>query len=158
VVLPDSLRDRLAALEDEGTAASWAEAGRLLVQAALAAPDDATRAGCAQRAVDAFEQSLARQDDHDLRTNPAAAALYDPRKPMRAVQELQAVLNEDPDHAEANFNMGLLRMQIGRLDGAAEAFQTVMAQTDPATPLHQEARRALEAVERQRASGDAVTG
>jgi tetratricopeptide (TPR) repeat protein len=147
VSLPDSLAARLAVLEDTDTAQSWAEGGRLLFEAALLASDEGTRAAFAEQAVDAFDRSLALTDDPDVRTNLAAAALYDPRNPMRAVEELQSVLGADPDHVEANFNMGLMRMRIGRMEQAAESFRRVIAMTTPEEPVHQEAQRALASVE-----------
>jgi hypothetical protein len=146
--LPDSLRDRVAALEDEGTPASLDDAGGLLYRAAAALPpDDPQRAALAQQAVDLYERSLDLEDDPDVRVNLAVAALLDPRNPMRAVQELQAVLTAHPDHVEANFNMGLMRMQIGRLDAAAESFRRVIALTRPDDPVHRQATEALAAVE-----------
>ncbi|NNF57459.1 MAG: hypothetical protein HKN04_04390 [Rhodothermaceae bacterium] len=153
VGLSDSLEARLVSLEDANTAASWAEAGRMLYVAALQAPGEAERAALGPRAVDAFDRSLALAEDPDVRTNLAAAALYDARNPMRPVQELQAVLRTNPDHVEANFNMGLLRMQIGRLDEAAESFRRVIALSEQGTPVHQEATRALAAVEQSQQQG-----
>lgn len=148
VALPDSLRDRVAALEDEGTARSLDDAGGLLYRAAaVLPPDDPQRSALAQQAVDLYDRSLALEDDPGVRVNLAVAALLDPRNPMRAVQELQAVLTADPDHVEANFNLGLMRMQIGRLDAAAESFRRVIALTPPGDPVHQRAVEALAAVE-----------
>jgi hypothetical protein len=146
--LPDSLFDRVAALEDEGTPASLDDAGGLLYRAAAALPpDDPQRGALAQQAVGFYERSLDLEDDPDVRVNLAVAALLDPRNPMRAVQELQAVLTAHPDHVEANFNMGLMRMQIGRLDAAAESFRRVIELTEPGDPVHERATEALAAVE-----------
>ena len=159
VALPDSLADRVASLEDEGTAQSLNDAGGLLYRAAASlSPDDPQRAALAQRAVDLYDRSLALQDDPDVRVNLAVAALLDPRSPMRAVQELQAVLNTNPDHVEANFNMGLMRMQIGRLDAAAESFRRVIALTPPDDLVHQRATEALAAVESAAAQQGASQG
>lgn len=155
LALPDSVENQIAEWEDEGTAASFASAGRLLFQRAMASTDEGTVAALSQRAVDAFEQSLAQTEDLDVRTNLAAAALYDPRAPMRAVQELQQVLSVDPDHVEGNFNMGLLRMRIGRLDAAEESFQKVLSGSEPSSQVYQEAERALASVRDARASGAA---
>ncbi|MDX1419798.1 MAG: hypothetical protein R3181_07525 [Rubricoccaceae bacterium] len=146
--IPDSLDEQVARLEDEGTAQSLDRAGGVLYRAAaVLPPEDPQRAGLAQRAVDLYERSLALDDDVDVRVNLAVAALLDPRNPMRAVQELQAVLTTNPDHVEANFNMGLMRMQIGRLDAATESFERVLALTPPDDPVHQRATEALAALE-----------
>jgi tetratricopeptide (TPR) repeat protein len=123
--------------------------------AAALAPDDPQRAALAQQAVDLYDRSLALDDDPDVRVNLAVAALLDPRNPMRAVQELQAVLTDNPDHVEANFNMGLMRMQIGRLDAAAESFRRVIALTPADDPVHRRATEALAAVEGAMAQGGA---
>lgn len=154
VSVPDSLQDRVEGLQDENTAASWNEIGRVFYRLSRQTDGEA-RAAFAQQSVDAYDRSLALADDPDVRTNLAAAALHDPRNPMRAVQELQAVLSNDPDHAEANFNMGLLRMQIGRYAQAAESFQHVLAQTTPEEPLHTEAQRALDVAARAQTAGAA---
>ena len=148
VALPDSLRAQVARLEDEGTAQSLDDAGGLLYRVAAGLPpEDPQRAALAQQAVDLYDRSLALQDDPDVRVNLAVAALLDGRNPMRTVQELQAVLTQDPDHVEANFNMGLMRMQIGRLEEAAASFQKVIALSPPGGPMHQRATEALAAVE-----------
>lgn len=146
--LPDSLSEQVARLEDEGTATSLDQAGGLLYRAAaVLPPEDPQRAALAQQAVDLYDRSLALEEDADVRVNLAVAALLDPRNPMRAVEELQAVLNTSPDHVEANFNMGLMRMQIGRLDAAAASFERVIALTPPDDPVHRRATEALAAVE-----------
>ena len=148
VALPDSLGARADALAAEGTAQSLNDAGGIYYRAAATlSPEDPQRAALAQEAVGLYEQSLALEDDADVRVNLAVAALLDPSNPMRTVQELQAVLDADPDHVEANFNMGLMRMQIGRLDAAAESFRRVIGLTTPSDPVHGRAQEALLALE-----------
>jgi hypothetical protein len=146
--LPGDLAEQVAALEDEGTPQSLDDAGGLLYRAAAALPpEDPQRSALAQQAVALYERSLALEDDPDVRVNLAVASELDGRNPMRPVQELQAVLAQNPDHPEANFNMGLKRMQIGRLDDAAESFRRAIANSSPGTLIHTSATDALAAVE-----------
>ncbi len=153
--LPDSLRARVNALEADGTAASWARIGHIYFTAAMQA-DESARGELAGRAVDAFELSVEIEDNPDVRTSLAEAAQFDPRNPMRAVQELQTVLETTPDHIAANYLLGSLRARIGRLEGAVESFQRVIALSPASDPIHQRAVEELAAVRQTMASGPAA--
>ena len=149
--LPDSLRVMAGVLETEGTASSWAELGHLYFGVAMQS-GEADRSELAGRAVDAFDLSLGIEENPDVRTSLAEAAQFDPRNPMRAVQELLAVLGTAPDHVAANYLLGALRARIGRLDGAAESFQRVIDLTPADDPIHQRAAEDLAAVRQTMAS------
>ncbi len=149
--LPDSLQSVATALEAEGSASSWARLGHLYFSTAMRS-SEAARAELATRAVDAFDLSLAIEENADVRTSLAEAAQFDQRNPMRAVQELQAVLATTPDHVAANYLLGALRARIGRLDGAAESFQRVIDLTPTDDPIHQRAVDDLAAVQQTMAS------
>jgi cytochrome c-type biogenesis protein CcmH/NrfG len=150
--LPDSLRVMAAALEAEGTASGWTQLGHLYFTVAMQSGDETVRAEQASRAVDAFDLSLGIEENPDVRTSLAEAAQFDPRNPMRAVLELQAVLGAAPDHVAANYLLGALRSRIGRLDGAAESFQRVIDLTPEDDPIHQRAAEDLAAVRQTMAS------
>jgi cytochrome c-type biogenesis protein CcmH/NrfG len=149
--LPDSLQAQVSALEAEGTASAWARLGHLYFTAAIRATD-AERAAFASRAVDAFDLSLAIEENADIRTSMAEAAQFDQRNPMRAVQELQTVLATSPDHVAANYLLGALRARIGRLDDAAESFQRVIELTPAEDPIHQRAAQDLAGVQQRMAA------
>ena len=149
--LPDSLRAMADVLEAEGTASAWAQLGHLYFGAAMQS-GEAARSELAGRAVDAFDLSLGIEENPDVRTSLAEAAQFDPRNPMRAVQELQTVLGTMPDHVAANYLLGALRSRIGRLDGAAESFQRVIDLTPEDDPIHQRAVEDLAAVRQTMAS------
>ncbi|MEL7361821.1 MAG: hypothetical protein AAFN13_07095, partial [Bacteroidota bacterium] len=83
------------------------------------------------------------QGDPDVRVNLALAYQYDPSTPMGTVEQLQTVIEGYPDHPEANFNMGLMRARIGRLDQAIESMERVIAVTDHDSPVHQRAELEL---------------
>ncbi|MDX1439205.1 MAG: zinc ribbon domain-containing protein [Rubricoccaceae bacterium] len=154
VISSDSVEALVGSLEAENTAESWAELGRIYLSLAFGATNVEDRESFAQRSVDAFDVSLSLEENTDVRTALAEAAQFDPRNPMRAVQELQAVLQADPDHITANYLFGTLRMKIGRLEGAAESFRRVIDVADPSDPIAQQAARDLASVEDALARGE----
>ncbi len=149
--LPDSMAAIASGLEAEGSAASWAQVGGLYFNVAMQG-DETARAELSSRAVDAFDLSLGIEENPDVRTSLAEAAQFDPRNPMRAVIELQAVLSTTPDHVAANYLLGALRARIGRLEDAAQSFQRVIDLTTADEPIHQRAVQDLAAV-RQSSAG-----
>lgn len=143
--LPDSLQAAADAFAAEGSPEGWYESGRYYLTAAFEARETNPTASVqwARRAIQDFERSLALEEDEDVRFALAEAAAFDPVDPMRPVQELQTVLNRDPQHVGATLMMGERRLLIGRVDSARAAFERVIALTEPADPLRQRAEAAL---------------
>lgn len=156
-VIPDSVDALIRSLESENTASAWGELGTVYLSLAFTASSDEQRIEQAQRAVDAFDISLGMEENPDVRTALAEAAQFDPRNPMRAVQELQAVLESVPNHITANYLMGSLRTRIGRLDAAAESFQRVLDLTEPTDQISIQAAQELAAVQQQLAAQGRAT-
>jgi Tfp pilus assembly protein PilF/ribosomal protein L40E len=129
--------------EAQRTALAWADAGSLFLAHMLRTqgPDRATYA---QRAAQNYERSLELDpEDLDVKTDLATAYLNDATNPMRAVEIVKEVLEEDPDHVRANFNYGLMLAQINRTDQAQEQFEKVVSLTEPGDPVHQRAEQEL---------------
>ncbi len=146
--LPDSLQtaaDRFAA---EGSADGWYESGRYYLTAAFESsqtnPTSSVR--WARRAIQDFEQSLALEENPDVRFALAEASIFDPSNPMRPIQELQAILTEAPNHVGATLMMGERRLMIGRYDSARVALERVVALTQPGDPLRVRAEDALASI------------
>ncbi|HLA63376.1 MAG TPA: tetratricopeptide repeat protein, partial [Rhodothermales bacterium] len=129
------------------TAAAWADAGLLYLRLTLRAPAE-QRGPIARQAIAAFQQSLALEEGADVRTHMAEAYQYDTENPMQAIVLLREVLASNPDHPEANLRLGLMRVQIGRTEDAAESFRRVLARTQPGDPLYQQAAAQLQALGR----------
>lgn len=153
--LPDSLRPAVEAataaavnVQAAPTAAAWAGAGGLYMDLLVRTPE-AQRGPVARQAIAAFQQSLTLEENADVRVSMAWAYRYDPdpSNTMQAVAQLLAVLGADSDHVRANFYLGVLRAQIGRVDGAVEQFERVVSLTDHEDPFHQAAARELAALE-----------
>ena len=143
--LPDSLQAAADAYAARATAEGWYESGRYYLTAAFGAvqSDPESSVQWARRAVADFDKSLALEDDPRVRVALAEAATFDPSDPMRPVQELQAVLEADPDNLDALFLLGERRLMIGRVGPAREAFERILEVAPPGDPLRQRAQLAL---------------
>ncbi len=148
-VLPDTLQaaaDRFAALD---TAEGWYESGRYYLTAAFSTvqSDPTSSVRWARRAITDFERSLEIEEVPRVRVALAEAATFDPSNPMRPVQELQAVLEADPQNVDATFLLGERRLMIGRVDSARAAFERVLSLAPADAPIRARAQEALAALD-----------
>jgi hypothetical protein len=162
LALPESLRadaSAAAALvqgaRTANTAAAWDDAGRIYLDLTRrAAPE--LRPTLARQAVAAFTRSLEVEENPDVRTRMVSAYRYDPEATMQPVLELQRVLSSTPNHPEANFQMGELRLQISRLDSAVVSFERAAANAPEGSVLQRDAvmmaERAREALAQEPAA------
>lgn len=95
----------------------------------------------AQSAITRYEQYLkVKPDDADVRTDMAALH-FALGSTDRAIQEVTSVLAENPDHIQANFNLGIFYWQSSRNDYANGAKQMMKVvdlasqSSDPHTQL-----------------------
>lgn len=121
----------LAGLETESIAAlvktehDWSVAGNLYYDW-MERKDPADRTPWALKAIAAYREALnINPSNMDVRTDMAIAYMYDPPNAMMAIQETNAVLEQDSLHLQANFNRGIMLMQIDRADQAAAQFEKV---------------------------------
>ena len=149
--LPDSAQALADALEADDSAVGWYEAGRYYLTAAFQSTqtNPVMSAQWARRAVANFEKSIEIEPNPDVRLALAEAATFDPSNPMRPVQELQALLDEYPDHPGGNFLLGERRLLIGRVDSAAVSFRRAIAAAEPGDPVIARAQQGLAAIEAQ---------
>jgi zinc-ribbon domain len=143
---------QLAVAGESDTEDNWTLAGNLFYDSMdRAAEGSGDRTGFAKRAIAAYREVLRINDDNlDVRTDMAVAYLYDPDNPMSAIQETQAVLERDSLHVQANFNRGIMLLQINRVDGALEQFRKVQRIVgDPGDPIYVRAQEAIDTVSGQ---------
>ncbi len=150
-----ALQQQAAAQEAQGTADGFYEAARYYLTAAFQSQQETPEASrlWASRAVALLEQSLEQEDAPDVRIALAEALVFEGVNPMRPIQEAQAVLATDEGHPGANLFIGQRRLMIGRTDQAREAFETVIANTQPGDEARRSAESALELIE-----GGAIPG
>ncbi len=114
-----NLLDGLIALQKDGTdAEALAEVGN----AYYGLQSQTGNVSFAQKAISYYERYLnIRSDDTDIRTDMAAMLFYSGATD-RAIQETTTVLQADPNHVNANFNLGIFYWK-GRSDFKAAALQ-----------------------------------
>lgn len=136
-----------AVAEQLETAEAWARSGNFYYDWMMKVSGSA-QTQYARRAISAYQRSLELDpDDLDVRTDMAVAYLYDPDNPMEAIKQTNQVLDQDPDHVQANFNKGIMLMQIGRTGQAADQFRKVMEITPDTGRVHRRAQQALQRAE-----------
>ncbi len=152
-VLVDANRlDKAAPVQEEiagltGAAEDWFAAGDFYFNW-MDSQNGENRFAVAQRAAAAFEEGL-KQDPNDLDVKTSLAMIYlNTRAPMQGVQQIRAVLDEDPDHLRGNFFYGVMLMQINRVDQARTQFERVKQLTGPENPLYQQADMMLQNLNR----------
>ena len=138
-------QERIA--EAENTEDAWVLVGNLNYDWMERQPS-ADRAVFAKRAIAGYQRALEINPDNlDVRTDMAIAYMYDPDNPMKAIQETNEVLKRNPDHVQANFNRGIMLMQINRMDEAVKQMEKVKRLVnDPEDPVYQRAERVIEMI------------
>jgi tetratricopeptide (TPR) repeat protein len=140
-------REQGVVAESRNTATDWTLAGDLHFDW-MEQQSGTERVKAAQRAAAAYKQALELEPDNlDVRTDLGVAYLNDPASPMLAIQETNTVLEADPDHIQANFNKGVMLLQIGRQAEAIERFEKVRDLTEPGAPAHDRAIEILEQIQ-----------
>jgi tetratricopeptide (TPR) repeat protein len=115
--------------------------------------DGPAKAALAQRVIAAYQRVLERDPDNlDVRADMAIAYLYDPNNPMEAINQTRMVLAKDSMHVQANFNLGIMLLQINRLDEARAQFLKVQRLVGPRSPLYAQADTILQIIHRLQTS------
>lgn len=131
------------------TAEAWSVAGHYWYDWMDVQQDAQQRVDAAQQAIQAYEKSLALKDNPNVRTDLAAAYLTyaiaeAPRKdpninPMKAIENTNKVLEQNPNHIQANFNKGIMLSVIGRAEQAKAQFEKVKTLAKPGDPAYERA-------------------
>lgn len=145
-------RPDLAAVVQEEVATAmntpdaWARAGNLYYDW-MDVLEGPRKTEVARLTIAAYDKVLAMQPDNlDVRATKAIAHLYDPSNPMAAIEETNAVLEADPNHIQANFNRGLMLMQINRTEAAREQFEKLKTIVGEASPLYEQAEAIIQSL------------
>lgn len=104
----------------------------------------------AQHAAEAYASVVdARPDDLDARTRMGEAYLLT-NEPMKGIETINAVLEDDSTFVPARFQKGLALLQISRFDQAAQQFEKVMRDAEDGSPFYRQAERALQVIRKRR--------
>jgi cytochrome c-type biogenesis protein CcmH/NrfG len=78
--------------------------------------------------------------------------------PMKGIQAINAVLEDDSTFVPARFQKGLALLQINRLDQAIQQFEMVKQNADEQEPFYKQAERAIEVIRKQTSTSGTNTG
>ena len=118
--------------------------------------DRARIAEVARHVATAYEQvAEQRTEDLDARTRMGEAYLLT-NNPMKGIQAINAVLEEDSTFVPARFQKGLALLQINRLDQAIQQFEQVKQYAGEQEPFYKQAERAIEVIREQSSSSGAT--
>ena len=135
-----------ALAEATGSPEAWARAGNLYTEW-MESVEDAHKPEVAPLAIAAYQRVLeAEPENADVRARMAWAYQYDRQNPMEAITQTNLVLEQDPDHLQANYNRGLFLMRINRLDQALEQLEKVQRIAGEGTPMFNQAGAMIEAL------------
>jgi tetratricopeptide (TPR) repeat protein len=94
-----------------------------------------------------------RPEDLDARTRMGEAYLLT-NNPMKGIQAINQVLDDDSTFEQARFQKGLALLQIDRLDQAVTQFETVMEVASEDDPFYQQAKRAIDVIRKETSSSN----
>ena len=89
-----------------------------------------------------------RPQDLDARTRMGEAYLLT-SNPMKGIQAINAVLDDDSTFVPARFQKGLALLQINRLDQAVRQFEKVKEHAGEGEPFYRQAERAIQVIKEQ---------
>lgn len=145
-------RDRAAVVQrriamEQPSAETWRRAGHLFYDWMASVQDPMRRRQVANFASEAYREALSiSEGDLDIRAD-LATALLESDNPMAGVQEIKAVLDEDPNHVEARLNYGIMLLRIQRTDQAYEQFDRVLEISEEGSVPYRRAQEILNLME-----------
>lgn len=146
-------QQRLARLADDP--AHWKTAGNLLFDW-MERVQAERKTEVALLTIDAYKQVLKHDpSDLDARADLGWAYQHDPQNPMEAIRQTNLVLEEDPEHLEANYNKAVFLMRINRLDQAREQFRRVKDIAGSESPYFRQAEMWIETIDESLEQRDA---
>lgn len=137
-----AVTQRELALEEDSPEA-WRRAGDLFYEWMGRMNEGPERVEVAEAVVAAYERVLAETPDNlDVRAD-LATALLETNEPMQGVEEIQRVLDTDPDHLQARFNYGIMLAMIGRTEASIEQFEHAQRIVGEGSPFYRQAEQII---------------
>jgi len=111
--------------QEEG---NWLNAAYRYFDAFQSTTDSAERTEMVQNAIRCYENVLKKNPKNlDARTDLGVCYAEGTANPMQGIMMLREVVAENPEHENAQFNLGVLSMRSGQYEKAVERFQKVLA-------------------------------
>lgn len=149
--LLDSLGRRWDALQKPGLAAhyfeayakadqeekSWLNAAYRYFDAFQSTTDSTQRQLMVQSAIRCYENVLKKNPGNlNAKTDLGICYAEGTSNPMQGIMMLREVVTENPEHENAQFNLGVLSMRSGQYEKAVERFQKVLAINPQRMEMH----------------------
>lgn len=109
----------------------WLNAAYRYFDAFKAAPDTAAQRKYVESAIRCYQEVIRIAPDNlDAKTDLGVCYAEGSTNPMQGIMMLREVVEKNPDHENAQFNLGVLSVKSGQLDKAVVRFSKVM-EIDP---------------------------
>ncbi len=106
---------------------SWLNAAYRYFDAFQSTTDSLERNEMVQNAIRCYENVLKKNPKNlDAKTDLGVCYAEGTSNPMQGIMMLREVVTENPEHENAQFNLGVLSMRSGQYEKAAERFQKVL--------------------------------
>ncbi len=106
---------------------SWLNAAYRFFDAANMAADSGFRSMLMNKAITSYNNVLKYNSDNlDAKTDLGLCYAEGSREPMKGIMLLREVVSKNPNHENAQFNLGVLSVKSAQYDKAIERFQKVL--------------------------------
>ena len=126
---------------------SWLNAAYRYFDAWKMSEDSVDQQVLMQKAIGSYEKVLSINPENlDAKTDLGICYAEGTNQPMRGIMMLREVVEKNPQHENAQFNLGILSMKSGQYQKAAERFAKVLSinpQNEGAKKLKQQAEEIL---------------
>lgn len=105
----------------------WLNAAYRYFDAFKLSGDSSLRASMVQKAIDSYKQVLQLNPENlDAKTDLGVCYAEGTPQPMQGIMLLREVVQADPRHEQAQYNLGILSVKSGQLDKAVDRFSHVL--------------------------------
>ncbi|HRH65209.1 MAG TPA: tetratricopeptide repeat protein [Bacteroidia bacterium] len=107
---------------------NWINAAYRYFDAFKSTGDSTLRTTMVEKAIDSYKKVLELNPGNlDARTDLGVCYAEGTGNPMQGILMLREVIKENPEHENAQFNLGILSVRSGQMDKAAERFEKVLS-------------------------------
>lgn len=127
--------ERKAAIQQ--TERSYLEAAFRYFDGFKAATDSVLQQMLVNKAIENYTKVLEINPDNlNAKTDLGTCYVEGSAEPMKGIMMLREVVQKDPNHEMAQYNLGMLSVKSGQLDKAIERFRTVLKINPDRTEVH----------------------
>ena len=121
----------------EQSESNWTQAAYRYFDAFQATPDSTIRNLMVNKAINCYEKIIKLNPDNlDAKTDLGLCFAEGTNQPMKGIMLLREVVEKNPNHENALFNLGILSVRSGQYDKAVERFSRVLAINPARTEMY----------------------